>query len=117
MKRTEKPALAALIREDGLAGELADLYKVFGDATRLKILATLLAAPACVGDLARGLGMTQSAVSHQLRFLKDARVVRGVKSGKEVTYSLDDDHVGTILTDGFAHAAERRRGEGGHGGR
>jgi DNA-binding transcriptional ArsR family regulator len=103
MRQTKKPALTALLREDGMAGELADLYKVFGDATRLKILATLVAAPA--------------SVSHQLRFLKDARVVRGVKSGKEVTYSLDDDHVGTILTDGFAHAAERRRGEGGHGGR
>jgi DNA-binding transcriptional ArsR family regulator len=107
--------LAALLRENGLVEEVSSFFKVFGDATRLKILTALLSSPSRVGDLARRLGMSQSAVSHQLRFLKEERLVRGVKNGKEVTYSLDDAHIVTILTDGFTHASERRKGGTGRG--
>ncbi len=102
--------LAALLKENGLVEELGAFFRVFGDATRLKILTALLSSPSRVGDLARRLGMSQSAVSHQLRLLKDERLVRGVKRGKEVTYSLDDAHIAKILTDGFVHASERRKG-------
>ncbi|MBN2352728.1 MAG: winged helix-turn-helix transcriptional regulator [Spirochaetales bacterium] len=110
--QAERFGLATLLRENGLVEDLASFFKVFGDSTRLKILTALLSSPSRVGDLARRLGMTQSAISHQLRLLKEMRLVRGVKSGKEVTYSLDDAHIAKILTDGFAHASERRRGGG-----
>ena len=110
--QAERFGLVTLLRENGLVEDLASFFKVFGDSTRLKILTALLSSPSRVGDLARSLGMTQSAISHQLRLLKEERLVRGVKSGKEVTYSLDDAHIAKILTDGFAHASERRRGGG-----
>jgi DNA-binding transcriptional ArsR family regulator len=115
MQRSKGADLATLLREADRVNELSAFFKVFGDATRLRILSALLASPCCVGDLARALGMTQSAVSHQLRLLKDSRMVRGEKSGKEVTYSLDDEHIEAILTDGFRHAAERRNGGIVHG--
>jgi len=110
--QAEKFGLRTLLHENGLVEDLSSFFKVFGDATRLKILTALLSSPSNVGDLARRLGLTQSAISHQLRLLKDERLVRGVKRGKEVTYSLDDGHISKILTDGFAHASERRRGGG-----
>ena len=86
--------------------ELAGFFRVFADATRLRILARLSLTPQNVGELARELGMTQSAVSHQLRTLRDSRLVRAHKQGKTVSYSLDDEHIETILGDGFAHTAE-----------
>ena len=92
------------------AEELAGFFRVFGDAGRLRILARLTIAPLNVGDLARELGMTQSAVSHQLRTLKDSRLVRARKEGKEVYYEPDDRHIETILADGLTHTRELRQG-------
>ena len=86
--------------------DLAELYKVFGDTTRIKILYVLFEAELCVCDIAQLLGMTQSAISHQLRALKNARLVKGRREGKTVFYSLADDHVKTIIDQGLDHVAE-----------
>ena len=89
-----------------LLNELADFYKVFGDATRIKILCVLLRSEMCVCDLAEMLGMTQSAISHQLRVLKQNRLVKYRKEGKTVLYTLADEHVFTILSQGIEHVEE-----------
>jgi DNA-binding transcriptional ArsR family regulator len=115
MTRTTDYVLRTLLHKSDLVNELASFFKVFGDATRLRLLAALLASPSRVGDLSRDLGMTQSAVSHQMRLLKDERLVRGARLGKEITYSLDDAHIIKILTDGFAHVSERRQKKSGRG--
>lgn len=86
--------------------DLAELYKVFGDSTRVRILYVLLEAEVCVCDLAALLGMTVSAVSHQLRVLKQSRLVKYRKAGKTVFYSLSDEHVQTILEQGMEHVKE-----------
>ncbi len=86
--------------------QLADLFKVFGDGTRIRILYVLLEAEVCVCDLATLLGMTQSAVSHQLRILKQARLIKARRDGKTVFYSLADDHVATLLRQGMEHICE-----------
>ena len=86
--------------------DLAELYKVFGDSTRIKILYVLFAAELCVYDIARLLGMTQSAVSHQLRILKNNKLVKYRREGKTVFYSLDDDHVRSILQLGMEHLGD-----------
>lgn len=86
--------------------DLADLFKNFGDGTRVRILYVLLEAEVCVCDLAMLLGMTQSAVSHQLRILKQARLVKARRDGKTVFYSLADDHVATLLRSGMEHICE-----------
>ena len=96
---------AALPQEDTLI-QLADLFKVFGDGTRIRILYVLLEAEVCVCDLATLLGMTQSAVSHQLRILKQARLIKARRDGKTVFYSLADDHVATLLKQGMEHICE-----------
>ena len=83
--------------------EVAELFKVFGDPTRLKLLAALLAQEMCVCDLSDLLGISQSAVSHQLRLLRTSRLVKNRREGKSVYYSLDDDHVATILAQGMEH--------------
>ena len=85
---------------------LADLYKIFGDSTRLRILYVLYDTELCVCDIAEALGMTLSAISHQLRVLKTARLVKSRKVGKSVFYSLDDDHVKTIINMGNQHINE-----------
>ena len=85
---------------------LADLYKLFGDSTRLRILYVLMDAELCVCDIAELLGMTASAISHQLRLLKQAALVKYRKSGKSVLYSLADSHVQTILAQGMEHITE-----------
>ena len=85
---------------------LADLFKVFGDGTRIRILYVLLEAEVCVCDLATLLGMTQSAVSHQLRVLKTASLIKSRRDGKTVFYSLADDHVATLLRQGMEHICE-----------
>lgn len=85
---------------------LADLFKNFGDGTRVRILYVLLEAEVCVCDLATLLGMTQSAVSHQLRILRDARLIKARRDGKTVFYSLADDHVATLLKQGMEHICE-----------
>jgi ArsR family transcriptional regulator len=85
---------------------LADLYKVFGDSTRIRILYALFEAELCVCDIAELLGMSPSAISHQLRVLKQARLVKYRREGKTVFYSLADDHVRTILGQGMDHIEE-----------
>lgn len=85
---------------------LSELFKVFGDGTRIRILYVLFEAEVCVCDLARLLGMTQSAVSHQLRLLKQARLVKSRRDGKTIFYSLADDHVATLLRQGTEHISE-----------
>ena len=85
---------------------LADLFKVFGDGTRVRILFVLLEAEVCVCDLAKLLGMTQSAVSHQLRILKQAHLVKSRRDGKTIFYSLADEHVRTLLWQGMEHINE-----------
>lgn len=85
---------------------LADLYKVFGDSTRIRILYALFEAELCVCDIAALLSMSISAISHQLRVLKQAQLVRYRRDGKTVYYSLADDHVRTILGQGMEHVEE-----------
>ena len=86
--------------------ELAELFKVFGDTTRIRILYALFEAEMCVCDIAQILNMTQSAISHQLRVLKQARLVRNRREGKQIYYSLADDHVRTIIGQGMDHVNE-----------
>lgn len=86
--------------------DLAELFKVFGDSTRIRILFVLSCAEVCVCDLAEVLHMTQSAVSHQLKILKQARLVRARREGKSVFYALADDHVRTIIAQGQEHIEE-----------
>lgn len=97
--RTEMP-------DEELLGGLADFYKVFGDSTRIRILCVLLEAEVCVCDLAEILGMTQSAISHQLRVLKQAKLVKNRREGKTVYYSLADGHIQTIISQGMEHITE-----------
>ena len=85
---------------------LADVFKVLGDPTRLRILRVLMNQEVCVRDIADELGMGQSAVSHQLRILRDARLVQFRRDGKTVHYSLADAHVFTLLDVGLEHVAE-----------
>ena len=87
--------------------ELAELFKVFGDTTRLRILYVLFVSEMCVCDIAERLSMTQSAISHQLRVLKQARLVRSRREGKQSYYFLADDHVRTILGQGMDHISEK----------
>ena len=86
--------------------DLADLFKVFSDTTRIKILYSLMPGEPCVADIADAINATQSAVSHQLRILKAARLVRFQRDGKNVLYSLADDHVYTMLAQGMSHICE-----------
>lgn len=88
--------------------DLAETFRVFGDTTRIKILWLLFESEKCVCDIAQTLSMGQSAVSHQLRFLRNARLVRSRREGKQIFYSLDDDHVRIIFDKGLAHIQERR---------
>ncbi len=92
--------------EEELLKELADFYKVFGDSTRIKILCVLLKAEVCVCDLAEILSMTQSAISHQLRVLEQMKLVKNRRDGKTVYYSLADDHIQTIISQGMEHITE-----------
>lgn len=85
---------------------LSDLFKVFGDNTRIRILFALAQGEFCVNDLAAALDMTQSAISHQLQILKHARLVKNRRDGKSILYSLDDEHVRSILTQGMEHIQE-----------
>jgi ArsR family transcriptional regulator len=85
---------------------LADLFKVFGDSTRIRIISALLHSEMCVCDIAALLGMTKSAISHQLRALRQIKLVKYRRDGKVVYYSLDDDHVGMIFNQGLVHVCE-----------
>jgi DNA-binding transcriptional ArsR family regulator len=86
--------------------ELADLFKVFSDTTRIKILYALMPGELCVADIAETVGASQSAVSHQLRILKASRLVKFQRDGKNVLYSLSDDHVITIINSALDHVRE-----------
>lgn len=91
--------------EDKLC-DLAELFKVFGDSTRIKILYVLFESEMCVCDIAQLLNMTQSAISHQLRILKQSKLVKSRREGKAVFYSLADGHVRTIINQGIDHIEE-----------
>jgi Predicted transcriptional regulators len=86
--------------------DLAELFKIFGDSTRIKILYALFESEMCVCDIAHLLNLTQSAISHQLRSLKQAKLVKYRREGKTVFYSLSDQHVWTIIAQGLEHITE-----------
>ena len=92
--------------EDEVLYDLAELFKIFGDSTRVKLLYILSVSEMCVQDLAQLLGVTQSAVSHQLRALKSSKLVRYRREGKTVLYALADGHVRTIIDQGLEHVEE-----------
>ena len=92
--------------EEELLYDLADLFKVFADTTRIKILYTLMGKSLCVADIAELVNATHSAVSHQLRILKQAHLVKFQRDGKNVIYSLADNHVYTMLAQGLTHICE-----------
>ena len=92
--------------QDELLCDLADLFKIFGDTTRMKILFALFEAELCVHEITALLGMTQSAVSHQLKVLRDARLIDSRREGKTMIYFLADDHVRSIVGQGFEHITE-----------
>ena len=89
-----------------LVREVAELFKVFGDSTRARIICALSISELCVCDLACLLNMTQSAISHQLRILKQARMVKNRRAGKSVYYSLDDEHIRQLFDIAFEHVME-----------
>ena len=91
---------------DELLSDLSDLFKIFADSTRVKILYALFESEMCVCAIAELLGMTQSAISHQLRILKQARLVKSRREGKSAVYYLADDHVRTIIDQGREHIEE-----------
>ena len=109
LKYTEKSTVEIVNEnmpdEDTLC-DLCDLFRIFGDTTRIKILYVLFETEMCVNDIANVLGMTVSAISHQLRVLYQARLVRYRKEGKTVFYSLSDNHVRTIIGQGLEHISE-----------
>lgn len=86
--------------------DLSELFKVFGDSTRIRILFVLFECEVCVCDLAEALNMTQSAISHQLKILKQSKLVKSRRDGKSIFYSLADDHVRTIIAMGIEHIEE-----------
>ena len=92
--------------DEEITSAASDFFKAFSDKTRLRILTALAQEELCVCDIAALLGMSQSAISHQLRFLKQARLVKSRKSGKTVYYALCDDHIQVILAQGIAHVQE-----------
>ena len=86
--------------------DLGDLFKIFGDTTRIKIMYALYEGEMCVCAISELLCMTQSAISHQLKTLKDANLVSARREGKEMYYSLSDEHVKSIIAEGFEHITE-----------
>lgn len=92
--------------DDETLYDLAELFKVFGDTTRIRILYTLFKSEMCVCDIAEILDMTQSAISHQLRVLKQAKLVKSRRDGKQIFYSLDDGHIASIIKMGIEHIME-----------
>ena len=102
--------LVAAVRQrmpdEDILYDLTELFRLFGDSTRLRILYVLFESELCVCDIAVLLGLTQSAISHQLRILKQARLVKARRDGKMVYYALGDDHVRTIFAQGLDHILE-----------
>ncbi len=99
-------AVAEKLPDEELLYDVAELFKVFGDSTRVRIICALFESEMCVCDIAGVLNMTQSAISHQLRVLKQARLVKYRREGKTVFYSLADDHIQTIFNQAFEHIME-----------
>jgi len=97
-----------MLPTDEVLCDLSDLFKLFGDTTRVKIMYSLLESEMCVCAIAELIGLTQSAVSHQLKILKDANLVANRRKGKTIFYFLSDDHVKTIVAQGFDHLMEER---------
>lgn len=95
-----------VILDDELVYDLADLFKVFSDSTRIRILAALFDGELCVGDIAQQLEMSQTAISHQLRVLKQNHLIKYRRQGKSMIYSLADDHVKTIINCAAEHVEE-----------
>lgn len=91
---------------DEVLYDLAELFKAFADTTRIKILYTLMEQELCVAHIAETIGVSQSAVSHQLRILKQARLAKYRREGRSLIYSLSDDHVRTMLSQGLSHVCE-----------
>ena len=102
----QQDPLQQISTDDALLYDVAELFKVFGDPTRTRILFALFQKEQCVCDIANLLQMTQSAISHQLRALKNAKLVTSRREGKTVFYSLADDHVKTIIDQGLEHILE-----------
>ena len=96
----------AITRNSELFEELAGLYKIFGDASRVKILCALTQSEMCVSEISAFLSISQSAVSHQLRILKTSNLVKTRRDGKNIIYSLTDEHIKTIIDCGMEHIAE-----------
>ena len=103
---SRRETVKKLLPADEVLYDLAELFKIFGDSTRIKLLYALYESELCVCDLADVLGLTQSAVSHQLRLLKSSKLVKFRREGKTVFYSLADDHVVRILSQGMEHLEE-----------
>ncbi len=100
-----KQICAKMPQEDELY-DLAELFKIFGDSTRIRILFTLFQSEICVCDIAKTLNMTQSAVSHQLKILKNSKLIGNRREGKQIIYYLADDHVRDIIAKGIEHIRE-----------
>ena len=92
--------------DDEILYDLAELFKVFGDSTRIKILYSMFETELCVNDIAKLLNLSQSSVSHQLRILKSSKLVKFRREGKSICYSLDDEHVRAIISMGMEHVEE-----------
>ena len=106
MEQMKPQNAPAEMPDDEVLDEQADLFRVFGASTRIKILYALHDQELCVQDIAAAVALSQSAVSHQLRVLKDSKLVRFRRDGKTVYYALDDDHVRSILSLGMEHIEE-----------
>jgi DNA-binding transcriptional ArsR family regulator len=104
--REATTALFSEMPDEELLFDVADLFKAFSDTTRIKILFALMGGPSSVTGITEAISCTQSAVSHQLRTLKQARLVKAARDGKNVIYSLSDDHVFTMLAQGITHVCE-----------
>lgn len=111
----ESKTLVAYAKEkmpsEELISNLSDFFKNFGDSTRLKIVSALMSGELCVADICEVLEMSTSAVSHQLRILRQAKMVRSRRDGKQVYYSIDDNHVGILYSVGLAHLNEEENKE------
>jgi ArsR family transcriptional regulator len=106
MRETPLKKAESDMPDDEILYDLADLFKIFADSTRIKILYALMESEKCVCDIAQLLGMNQSAISHQLRVLKQSKLVKYRRDGKAILYSLSDGHVRTILDQGMEHVGE-----------
>ena len=104
-------AVKNVLPTEELLCDLADLFKLFGDTTRMRILFSLFESEMCVCAIAELLGMTQSAISHQLKVLKESKLVDCRRDGKTIYYFLADNHVRTIIGQGFDHLIEERKNE------